>query len=267
MKKLGKMHIFIPDTQFRPGDDLNFFKCLGKYVVEKQPDVLIHGGDLRDMPSLSSYDSPVARAARGTCKMADIEIGNKALEIFENELVKGKFQPKKKIILGGNHDCFSTHGRIGRYLAEHPDDKGLITKKLFVEHSLGWKTYPFLDIVEIDGVSYSHLFPFNKQGRTSAATMRMGASSAKNQVDIMMRSCTAGHKQGLDVHIHHGFDRTFRGLVAGSCYEHHEEYMGPGNNHWRGFLVKHNVGPLNVNAYDLMEVPLEALKRKYRGTK
>jgi hypothetical protein len=39
--------------------------------------------------------------------------------------------------------------------------------------------------------------------------------------------------------------------------------MGPGNRHYRGLLVKHDVRAGNPNHYDLMEVSLEFLKRKY----
>jgi len=51
-----------------------------------------------------------------------------------------------------------------------------------------------------------------------------------------------------------------RGLVAGSCYLHNEPYMGHGNSHWRGIVMKHNV----VNGYyNLMEVDLGFLRERY----
>ena len=49
-------HLIIPDTQCKSGQDFSFLDKIGKYIVEKQPDVVIHLGDFADMPSLSSYD-------------------------------------------------------------------------------------------------------------------------------------------------------------------------------------------------------------------
>jgi hypothetical protein len=50
-------------------------------------------------------------------------------------------------------------------------------------------------------------------------------------------------------------------LVAGSFYQHSEAYKGPqGNGHWHGIIFKHEVCEGN---YDLMELSLNYLKRKY----
>ena len=50
-------HLIIPDTQVKPGVDLNYLAWVGKYIVEKKPDVVVQIGDFADMPSLSSYDT------------------------------------------------------------------------------------------------------------------------------------------------------------------------------------------------------------------
>jgi hypothetical protein len=52
-------------------------------------------------------------------------------------------------------------------------------------------------------------------------------------------------------------------MVAGSCYLHDEEYLGPqGNFVWRGILVCHQV---EDGDYDVMEVSLDYLSRRYEG--
>jgi hypothetical protein len=57
--------------------------------------------------------------------------------------------------------------------------------------------------------------------------------------------------------------RSQHGLVAGACYLHDEDYKGPqGNAHWRGVLVKHEV---RAGSYDLMQVSLDYLARRYEG--
>ena len=76
-----------------------------------------------------------------------------------------------------------------------------------------------------------------------------------------MRSCVAGHQQGLSTHIHHTGNRTIRGIIAGSFYMHQEAYLSPqGTNYWRGILMLHEVKNGN---FGLMEVSLDYLRRKY----
>ena len=50
-------------------------------------------------------------------------------------------------------------------------------------------------------------------------------------------------------------------IIAGSCYEHDEGYMGPqGNEHWRGFYMLHEV---KDGAFDEMAVSLNYLRERY----
>ena len=50
-------------------------------------------------------------------------------------------------------------------------------------------------------------------------------------------------------------------IIAGSCYEHEEDYLGgQGNNHFRGFLMLHAV---DNGQFDLMTVSLDYLNKKY----
>ena len=51
-----KKHLVIGDTQVKPGISLSYLTWIGKYIVDKQPDVIVMIGDFADMPSLSSYD-------------------------------------------------------------------------------------------------------------------------------------------------------------------------------------------------------------------
>ena len=50
------VHAIIPDCQVKDGVDLSYLTWVGKYLVEKKPDVIVQIGDFADMPSLSSYD-------------------------------------------------------------------------------------------------------------------------------------------------------------------------------------------------------------------
>jgi hypothetical protein len=251
--------LVIPDTQVMPGVALSHFTAVGRYAVAKRPDYIIHLGDFRDMQSLSSYESPTRRAHEGRCKVDDIESGNRAIELFETELAKAPDYKPTKIMLMGNHDGWSEHGRIGRYLADHPDDRRLFEKVPLLEKECGWNVHEFLQTVEVQGVLYSHLFPFSAKGTVTGGSLRMGAASASAQVKAVMQSCTAGHKQGLDVAIHNTPVNTLRSLIAGSFYQHTDSYL-PGARFWRGVLLKTECQGGN---YGLVEVSLDFLLRRY----
>ena len=135
------------------------------------------------------------------------------------------------------------------------------TKYVFRLNGMPWicRGDTFCKPVKIDGVSYCHLFVKGANGRVT--NQKFGMPNARTQVLREMHSCTAGHKPGLDVHIQPVGSGSMRGIIAGSCYQHEEEYMTPqGTTYWRGILVKHEVHEGN---YDLMEVSLKYLLRKY----
>ena len=67
-------HLLIPDVQLRPGDNLEFLRCIGNYIVAKKPDKIIQIGDFVDMPSLSSYDVG-KKSFEGRRYKDDIQIG------------------------------------------------------------------------------------------------------------------------------------------------------------------------------------------------
>jgi hypothetical protein len=47
------VHAIIPDCQVKDGVDLSYLTWVGKYLIEKKPDVIVKFGDFADMPSLS----------------------------------------------------------------------------------------------------------------------------------------------------------------------------------------------------------------------
>lgn len=52
----SKRILVIGDTQIKPDVDLSYMTAVGRYIADKQPDVVVHIGDSIDFPSLSSYD-------------------------------------------------------------------------------------------------------------------------------------------------------------------------------------------------------------------
>jgi hypothetical protein len=206
------------------------------------------------MPSLSSYDQG-KKCFEGRRYKADIEAGNLGMELFMAPIRKmGKAKPRL-IMLDGNHDG----GRIARVLESDPKLEGTIGLKDRNLEKDGWEVYPFLKPVTIDGVSYCHFFPRAASG--AIVQTKRGAPSAKAQLQREGRSCTAGHQQGLDITPLPLGGRLQWGLIAGSFYQHDEDYLSPqGNDHWRGIIVKHEV---DRGGYSPMLVSLDYLRRRY----
>lgn len=249
-----KKHIVIPDTQVRPGLDLQHFVWIGRYIADKQPEEVIHLGDHWDFPSLCEYDRARVREFHSRSYQRDLEAGARALQLLDDEIGKAKGYVPRKTFIEGNHDYRAT-----RLTDADPRLRGAVRVPSEIVRAAGWRWSPFLRPTVIDGVAYCHLFAKSSNGLVTS--LKYGAPNARTQVLREMRSCTAGHKPGLDSHIQPVGNGSIRGIIAGSCYRHNEDYHSPqGHNYWRGILVKHEV---HEGRYDLMEVSLDYLKRRY----
>lgn len=250
-------HFIIPDVQIRKGDDTKFLNRIGQYIVEKKPDVVVCIGDFADMPSLSSYDVG-KKAFEGRRYRDDVQAAIDAqfalfgplydynLQAYRNK--KKQYKPRLVMTLG-NHEY-----RIIKAVNNDAKLDGVLNISDLGYKEFGWEVHDFLDVVVIDGVAYSHYFTSGVLGRP--------ATSAAAQLNKKHMSCIAGHQQGLQIHMAQAADgRRLTSVIAGSCYEHDEDYMGPqGNKHWRGALTLHNV---NNGEFDLVPVPLRYLEEKY----
>jgi len=245
----------IPDTQVKPGVDLAYLNNIGEYLVEKQPDVIVHLGDHWDMPSLSSYDVG-KKSFEGRRYKNDIEAGNNGMIQLLGPMIrhnkravanhKPRYRPEMHFLMG-NHE-----NRINRAVNDDPKLEGTIgVEDCFLTP---WIVHDFLDVAIIGGIAFSHYFVTGVAGRP--------ASTASAQLNKKHMSCIAGHQQGLQIATAHRADgQRLTSIIAGSCYEHDEDYLGhQGNKHWRGFLMLHEV---RDGQFDLMPVSLDYLKKKY----
>ena len=246
----------IPDTQVKPGVDLTYLGKIGEYLVEKQPDVIIHLGDHWDMPSLSSYDVG-KKSFEGRRYKNDIQAGNDGMRELLYPLKsynkraaanhKPRYRPEMHFLIG-NHE-----NRINRAVNDDAKLEGTIGVQ---DCNLDdWIVHDFLDVAIIGGIAFSHYFVTGVAGRP--------ASTASAQLNKKHMSCIAGHQQGLQIATAHRADgQRLTSIIAGSCYEHDEDYLGAqGNKHWRGFMMLHEV---NDGQFDLMPVSLDYLNKKYK---
>lgn len=254
-----RRHLIIPDTQVRPGVDTSHIDWAAAAILDYKPDVIVHLGDHWDMPSLSKYESPGSAFMEGKRIKADIAAGNEAfarlVAPMNVEIARIASNKKKRWLpdchyLGGNHDF----GRINRSLSDNPKLEGLLSvNDLLIPEP--FQVHPFLEIVEIDGVSYSHYFSNVHSGKAIGG-------SIDNRLNRIGKSFVQGHQQGLLYGVRQFPGKLARhGLVAGSFYLHDEHYRdAQSNGEWRGIVVLNEVKDGN---YDVMPLSMDYLKRKY----
>lgn len=252
------MKIFvIPDTQVKPDVPVDHLRAAGNYVLKHKPEVIVHLGDHFDMHSLSSYDRGTKKA-EGANYQADITAGQEAMQEFLdpiNEYNKKRKKNKKKqysprmVFLLGNHE-----NRIARHINAYPILDGVLGFHTLGMEEMGWEVIPFLEPIEIGGVTFAHYFYNPMSGHPYGGK----AHTKLNNVGF---SFVMGHQQGLDMAMKPlANGDTIRGIVAGSFYQHIEEYKGPqANDHWNGCLMLTEVENGN---FCLMELSLAYLLKE-----
>lgn len=244
----------VPDTQVKAGVPTEHLAYLGQYLVEKQPEVILCLGDWFDMPSLSSYDTG-KKSFEGRMYKTDIEAGKAAMARMMEPIKAAKGYKPRLVFTLGNHEQ-----RIERAVESDRKLEGTIGYHDLGLEAWGWEVHDFLDPVTIDGITACHFFPRSASG--AVMQTKRGASSAKTQLQREGRSCIAGHQQGLELHCMPLGGCLQWGIIAGSFYQHNEAYLSPmGNQHWRGFLMLHEVN--GKGGFDPMPVSLNFLLRKY----
>ena len=249
--------LVIPDVQAKPGHDFSFLLRAGQYMVDKKPDVVVCIGDFGDMPSLSSYDKG-KKAFEGRRYKRDVESSIEAMSAFLTPLTdftersrrnKEKLYKPRMVLTLGNHEH-----RIDRATNDDPMLAGMLSIDDLKYKEFGWEVHPFLEVVVIEGIAFSHYFVTGVAGRP--------ASTAAAQLRKTNMSCVAGHQQGKQIAYATRADgSTITSIIAGSFYEHDEDYLGSqGNKHWRGCLMLNEV---KDGAFDEMWISMSYLNQKY----
>ncbi len=244
--------------QVKPGNDFKFLTSIGNYLVDKKPDIIVNLGDFADMPSLSSYDVG-KKSFEGRRYKADMEAAHRAMEALlapinnyndrARENHKARYTPRRVLCLG-NHEH-----RIERAVENDAKLEGVLSTEDLKYREYGWEVYPFLDVIVINNIAFSHFFTTGVMGRP--------CTSAQMMLTKKHMSCIAGHQQGLQFATSYRADgHRITSIIAGSCYEHNEDYMGPqGNHHFRGIVMLNDV--TSDGEFDLMPVSLRYLNSKY----
>lgn len=249
--------LIIPDLQIKPNVPTEHLNWIGKLITDKRPDVIVQIGDFADMPSLSSYDVG-KKSFEGRRYKDDVNSVIDAQWELLGPLVelqsvqrrdKKKIYSPRMVLTLGNHE-----NRINRAVENDPKLDGVLDVNDLQFKQFGWEVHPFLEVVEIEGVLFSHFFTTGVMGRpvTSPAALL-----AKKHM-----SCVMGHVQTDGIASQYtGNGKRITGIFAGGCYLHKEDYLGPqGNNHWRGVWMLNDV---HDGEFDVMPLSLKYLNKKY----
>jgi hypothetical protein len=253
---MAKTIAVIPDTQCKYGQDFTFLSHVGNFLVEKKPDYWVQLGDFVDMESLSSYDQG-KKSFEGKRYVKDIEAAKQAMDAlldplrdFNSRAKKNKekqYKPRLVLCLGNHEE------RIERAVNSDPKLEGLIQ---YTDLPYGdWEVHKYLDVVQLEGVCFSHYFTSGVMGRP--------VPNARQLVAKKHLSCVQGHVQKYEIYNEYRADgKMITGLFAGCCYEHDEDYLGAqGNNYFRGIHMLYEVEDGEFHTHS---ITLDYLKKKYK---
>lgn len=240
----------IPDVQAKPGVPLDHLKWAGKYIAEKRPDIVVCLGDFADMPSLSLYDKG-KRTFEGRRYKADVSAAHDAMERLMTPIVQANGYKPELILTLGNHE-----DRINRATLDDAKLDGTIGIHDLGYTEWGWQVHGFKEVVDVQGIHFSHFF-YNPN------TGYPWGGNAHTKLKNVGFSFVMGHQQGFDMawrQLANG--RRQLGMVAGSFYQHEEEYRGAqANNEWRGCVM---LSEAKNGEADVMQISLDYLKRKFQ---
>lgn len=250
-------HAIIPDVQAKPNVPLDHLDWCGKWLADKKPDVIVCLGDFADMESLSSYDVG-KKSFEGRRYTKDIEVARRAMDILmapileEQEKIrrhKSRMWRPRLVLTLGNHET-----RINKAVDNDSKLEGLIKISDLGYDRYGWEIYPYLQVIVIDGICYSHYFTSGILGRP--------VTSARMLLQKHHMSCIAGHQQGRDIAYGKRADgSSMTSIISGSFYQHDEAYLNAQTNeHWHGCWMLNEV---KDGSFDEMPLSINYLKRKY----
>lgn len=254
--------VIIGDAHAKDGVSNRRFDWLGNYIAEERPEEVISMGDWWDMPSLCSYDEGKA-CFEGRRYKKDIAAGVDALKRVDDKIkavnVKRarnrRYAPNRRMVMG-NHD----EARISRAVQEDSKLEGVISLDDLRLSEFGWEATPFLQTLEVGGISFAHYFMSGIMGRAIG-----GETPALTLIKKKLRTTCSAHSHLFEMACRH--DSTWRrvwGIIAG-CYldvDQHEDYAGQANHMWaRGLLELEMVENGDFDSFRWLGVT--EMQRKY----
>lgn len=249
--------LVIPDSHATPEHDNNRYDWLGNLIVDRKPDIIVDIGDHADMHSLSSYDKG-KKAFEGRRYENDIESVIDSLDrmfkplVEHNALRKKKYEPRLVLTLG-NHEH-----RIDRATNDASEFYGWISTKDLEYERFGFEVYPFKEVVNIEGVNFSHYFASGVMDRAIG-----GVNIGRTLLNRKMASCVQGHSHLLSVStdVTVNSERVW-GVSVGCYVDYYNDYTSRTiqDTYWRGVVMLNNVKSGN---FDLETIELNTVREMY----
>lgn len=250
-----KTHLFVTDIHAHPQQHNKRAEWLGKLINDVKPDCVIVGGDVWDMPSLSSYDKG-RKSFQGRTYRADIDAGLDWTDRLFTTVRSTKKKLPTFVYLEGNHEH-----RINRAIDIQPELEGTIGYEDLQLERYYDIIVPYAGstpgLVRLDGVSYAHYFISGIMGRPIS-----GEHPAAALISKQHGSCSAGHSHIADYAIRtDANNKKLHGLIAGCFFDYNSDWAGDANRlYWRGCVIKRNV---ENGSYDPEWVSMGRLKKEY----
>jgi hypothetical protein len=250
--------LVIPDPHGHPDHNNDRADWLGKFILDRKPDVVVNMGDTFDMPSLSTFDKGKA-SFNGASYEKDINSGLDFLDRLWNPIRQAKKKKPYSVFLEGNHEH-----RLKRALETQPELAG-------DRYGISYKNYQLTDyhnevvyyegqtpgISTIEGISFAHFLVSGLMGRPIGGEHHAASLISKNH-----SSCVVAHSHTVDWAVRHtSTGQRIMGLVAGVYQDYKSGWAGACNNlWWPGIVYLRNA---SEGVYDPEFISLEALRREY----
>jgi hypothetical protein len=181
-----KRILVIPDAHAKPDHNNRRFEILGKFINDNKFDYVVCLGDFADMHALSSYDIG-KKSFEGRTYKADIASAVDAQKkMFSQIKDRGD---TKYIMLLGNHEH-----RINRAIDSDRKLDGTISTEDLQYEKFGWEVHPFQDVVNVEGVNFTHYFANGLMARPIS-----GANPSRTMLNKLHSSSCAGHRHDLSI--------------------------------------------------------------------
>lgn len=255
---MGKSYLIVPDSHSHPDHHNDRADWLGKFILDRKPDVVVNIGDGFDMPSLSSYDKGKA-SFHGNNYEKDINSGLDFLDRMWHPIKKAKRKQPYKVFCVGNHEQ-----RLQRVLEQDPQLAG-------DRYGVSWSNYQLDNyhhevipyeggtpgIWQSDGISFAHFLVSGLMGRPIGGEHHAASLLAKNY-----SSCVVGHSHTVDWAVRSGSNgKRIMGLVSGVYQDYTSGWAGVVNNLWVPCVWMLN--NVDDGVFEPEMISVESLKKEY----
>jgi len=207
----------VADTHITPETPLDLAEGLGNFIIKRQPDAVVHLGDVADFGSLAYHTSKRSKYTFEDELKSVKDYFDVMMKPIKDYNAEQRRQHRKlykplKIVTLGNHDARNTAGDLEELL-----------------EAFDFLTIPHREVFTLEGINFSHSFERGTSG--------MECSSAIDILNNTFVNTVSGH--GHTQQFASGHTPTGRRIVAVKCpcfREDFPEWAGQGAYRWdRGF--------------------------------